>query len=116
MASTGNIFPGTGESNNGIGATAWSAPTAIVSDNATDASCNAAASSQYLVARNFDFSSIPAGATIVGITVRIEASESSGGTEALLARLQDETGTLVGSAKAAANEGNISGTAKAVYT
>ncbi len=112
MASTGNVFPATGENNAGIGATAWTSPTNIVSDNTTDASCNAAASSQYLVARNFDFSSIPAGATIAGITVRIEASESSAGTESLNAQLQNEAGTLVGSSKAAV----ISGTGKAVYT
>ena len=112
MASTGNIFAGTGENNAGIGATAWTNPSNVVSDNTTDATCNAAASSQYLVARNFSFSSIPVDSTILGITVRVEASEHSTGTESLNAQLQNDSGTLVGSSKAA----TISGTAKAVYT
>lgn len=111
MANTGNVFPGTGENNAGIGATAWTNPGNVVSDNATDATCNAAASSQYLVARNFGFT-LPAGSTINGVTVRIEASEHSGGTESLNARLQDDSGTLIGSSKAQ----TISGTTKAVYT
>ncbi len=116
MANTGNIFPGTGANDAGIGATAWVNPGNIVSDNTTDSTCTAAASSQYLVAKNFNFASVPTNATIAGILARIEASEHSGGTEALLARLQDEAGALTGTGKSAANEGNLSGTAKAVYT
>jgi hypothetical protein len=111
VASTGNVFAGTGENNAGIGATAWTNPGNIVSDNATDATCNAAASSQYLVARNYSFS-IPGDAKILGITVRIEASEHSTGTESLNAQLQNDSGTLFGSSKAA----TISGTTKVVYT
>jgi hypothetical protein len=116
MPNTGNFFPGTGENNAGIGATPWSTPTEITSNDTTDATCNAAASSQYLVARNFDFSSIPANAVINGVLVRVEASEHTAGTEALLAQLQNESGALVGSSKSQANEGPISGTTKAVYT
>ena len=112
MASTGNVFAGTGENNAGIGATAWTSPGNVVSDNTTDATCDAAASSQYQVARNFNFSAIPAGATIVGVTVRVEASEHSGGTESLNAQLQNESGTLVGSSQAQ----TLNGTTKAVYT
>lgn len=112
MASTGNVFAGTGENNAGIGATAWGTPGNLTADDATDTSCAAGASSNYLVARNFNFASIPAGATINGITVRIEASEHSAGTESLNAQLQDDTATLVGASKA----NTISGTAKAVYT
>lgn len=112
MASTGNVFPGTGENNAGIGATAWTSPGNIVSDNTTDATCNAAASSQYLVGRTYAFSSVPTNATIGGITVRIEASESSTGSETLNARLQDATATLVGNTKTA----SINGTGKTVYT
>lgn len=111
MAATGNVFAGTGENNAGIGATAWTNPGNLVSDNGTDATCNAAASSQYLVARNFGFT-LPANAVILGITIRVEASEHTTGTESLNARLQDESGTLVGSSKA----NTISGTTKAVYT
>jgi hypothetical protein len=112
VPSTGNIFPGTGENNAGIGATAWTNPGNILSDNATDASCTAGASSQYLVARNFSFGSIPSDAMIVGVTVRIEAAESSAGTESLNAQLQDASGALFGSSKS----NTISGTGAAVYT
>jgi hypothetical protein len=115
VANTGNVFCGTGESVDRAGLTAWTSPTAIVSDNATDATCNATGS-DYLVARNFDFSAIPASSTINGVLVRVEASEHSTGTEPLLAQLQDEAAALAGSSKATSNEGSISGTAKAVYT
>ncbi len=77
MASTGNVFAGTGENNAGIGLTAWTAPGNILSDDATDATCNATASSQYLVARNFSLLSVPVNATVDGITVRAECSEHS---------------------------------------
>jgi hypothetical protein len=111
VSSTGNIFPATGESVDRAGLTAWTNPGNVVSDNTTDATCNGAGS-DYLVARNFDFSVIPAGAAIAGITVRVEASEHSAGTEALSGQLQDETATLVGSSQPQ----TISGTGKAVYT
>ncbi len=112
MASTGNLFPGTGANDAGIGATAWVNPGNIVSDNATDASCTAAASSQYLVAKNFNFTSVPTNATIAGITVRIEAAESSTGSETLQIRLQNESAALAGSTKTA----SISGATPTVYT
>lgn len=112
MASTGNVFPGTGENNAGIGATAWSNPGNITADDVTNASCSAAASSQYLVARNFNFASIPDGSTINGVTVRIEAAESSPGAETLNIRLQDDAGALLGTGKTQ----SISGTSMTVYT
>lgn len=112
MANTGNIFAGTGENNAGIGATAWVNPGNVVSDNATDSTCTAAASSQYLVARNFNFAAVPVNATIDGIVVRIEASESSSGSETLNARIQDAAGALAGTGKTA----SINGTGKIVYT
>jgi hypothetical protein len=110
VASTGNIFAGTGENLAGIGATAWTNPGNIVSDNATDATNNGS-SSNYLVARNYGLS-VPVGATVVGITVRIELSEHSPGAETLNARLQDENGALIGSGKTA----SVTGTTKTVYT
>lgn len=109
--STGNVFPVTGENNAGIGATAWTTPANIVSDNNVTASCSAAASSQYLVARNFGFT-IPQNAKIIGITVRIAAAESSTGAETLNIRLQDESGTLFGTAKTQ----SINGTGETIYT
>lgn len=111
MPNTGNVFPGTGENNAGIGATAWTNPGNIVSDNATDASCTAAASSQYLVARNFSLG-VPTGLPILGVTVRIEAAETSAGTETLNAQLQNDSAALIGSSKTA----TISGTGATVYT
>jgi hypothetical protein len=110
VASTGNVFAGTGENLAGIGATAWTNPGNIVSDNATDATNNGS-SSNYLVARNYGLS-VPVGATVVGITVRIELSEHSPGSETLNARLQDENGALIGSGKTA----SVTGTTKTVYT
>lgn len=110
--SVGPVTCGTGENNAGIGATAWSNPGTISIDNATDATCNAGASSQYLVARNFDFSSIPDDAVIVGVIAEPEASEHSSGTESLNAQLQDASGTLFGSSKST----TISGTGKSLYT
>jgi hypothetical protein len=111
LVNTGNVLPSTGENNAGIGATAWVNPGNITTDNNVTSTCTAAASSQYLVARNFGFT-LPAGAVVKGITVRIAASESSTGSESLNARLQNETGTLVGNTKTA----SINGTGETIYT
>ncbi|CAL7961514.1 exported hypothetical protein [Gammaproteobacteria bacterium] len=111
LVSTGNVFPTSGTNDAGIGATAWVNPGNIVSDNTTDATCTAAASSQYLVGKTYSFT-IPQNAQITGITVRIEASESSTGAETLNGRLQDAGGALFGSTKTA----SINGTGKTVYT
>lgn len=37
---TGNVFPGTGSNDNGIGATAWTSPGNILADENTLASCS----------------------------------------------------------------------------
>lgn len=116
LLSTGNLFPDVGSNADRGGATDWTTPENIISDNATDATCASGASgSDYLIASDFDFA-LPAGSTINGVLVRVEASEHSPGTEPLLAQLQDETGTLFGSSKSTSNEGSVSGTGKAVYT
>lgn len=114
LANTGNVFPGSGTNVDRSALTAWTSPGEIVSDNTTDATCNAAGS-DYLVASGFGFT-LAAGSTINGILVRVEASEHTAGTEPLLAQLQDASGALVGSSKSTSNEGSISGTTKAVYT
>jgi hypothetical protein len=111
MPSTGNVFPGTGENNAGIGATAWTSPGSVTADDAATASCNAGASSQYLVARNFTFG-LPSNARIVGVTVRAEGTEGSAGTESVNAQLQDASGALFGSSQAQ----TFSGAGAAVYT
>lgn len=112
MANTGNIFPGTGTSVARGTNTDWTNPGNIVSNNATDATCSSGATgSDYLRASNFGFS-LAAGAVIQGVTVRVEASEHTSGTESLNVQLVDDAGVLIGASKAA----TISGTAKAVYT
>lgn len=115
MANTGNIFVGTGENLDRAGSNDWANPGNILSDDATDAIASGPGGSDYLIGRNCGFS-IPTGATITGVLLTVEASEHSGGTEALLAQLQDETATLIGTNKTNTNEGNISGTTKAIYT
>lgn len=111
LTSTGNTFPTTGENNAGIGVTAWTNPGNIASDNTADATCNAAASSQYLIGRNLGFI-LPASAQVKSITIRAEVSEHSGGTEQLNAQLQNASGALFGSSKSV----TINGTGKTVYT
>ena len=110
MASTGNVYPTVGESVDRSGLTAWTNPGNIVSDNTTDATCNAAGS-DYLVARAFSFS-VPYGSTILGITVRVEASEHSTNTEVLYLQLQGSDSALIG----VDGSVTVSGTTKAVYT
>jgi hypothetical protein len=112
--STGNTFPGSAQSTDRAASEQWGSATNILSDNATDATTSTGPS-DYLHAYNFGFA-IPTGATINGVLVRVEASEHSGGTEPLLAQLQDASGALFGSSKSTSNEGSISGTAKLVYT
>ena len=114
MANTGNVFPTIGEATaSGFGT--WTNPENIVSDDGVDATITTTgASGSLLIARGFGFS-IPTGSTITGVLVRIEASESAGGSEPLLAILRHSSGNL-GIAKAVANEGNISGASKSIYT
>jgi len=111
MSSTGFVFPGTGANDASIGATAWTTPGNITAADASDATCNAGASSQYLVAKNFGFA-IPSGASISGITVTASVSEHSAGTETFNARLQDDAGALTGTGKTA----SLNGTTKVTYT
>lgn len=99
MATTGNKFPTSGTSVDRAGATAWTNPGNVVSDNATDAT--AAVPTDYLVCTAFNFA-IPATATILGVTVRIEASETGSGSSDYIPQLiSAATPTLIGSAKSA---------------
>lgn len=112
MPNTGNLFPGTAESVARGAGTAWPTPSNVLSDDTTDSICASGGSgSQYLVCRNFGLS-LATGDTVGGITIRVEASEHSGGTEVLNAQLQDNTGALIGTAKTV----TLSGVAKAIYT
>ena len=83
MADTGWIFPGTAVGDRGAGDADWSNPDNIKIDDGSDASVNLGGGptedSRGLAASNFDFSSIPSGATIDGIEVRVEDYLVAGG-------------------------------------
>jgi len=111
MASTGNVFPTVGATVDRAGATAWTNPENVVSDNATDAT--AVVPTDYLVASGFGFN-IPSDATILGVTVRVEASETGTGTSNYVPQLHsDTTPTLIGSPKSAVT---VSGSTKVIST
>ncbi len=112
MASTGNKFPTVGANVDRAGSTAWTNPGNVVSDNASDATV--VVPSDYLVTSGYDFSAIPDGATIKGVTVRVEASESGGGDSSYIPQLHSNTTpTLIGSAKSAVT---VNGTTKVIST
>jgi hypothetical protein len=73
MADTGAQSPGTLANDAGIGSTAWSNPGNAASSNNSYATNACSGITNYLKATNFDFSSIPSGATIDGIKVEVEA-------------------------------------------
>jgi len=111
MASTGNVFPTVGATVDRAGATAWTNPGNVVSDNATDAA--AVVPTDYLVASGFGFN-IPSDATILGVTVRVEASETGTGSSNYVPQLHsDTTPTLIGSPKSAVT---VSGSTKVIST
>jgi hypothetical protein len=113
MASTGNVFPTTAANVDRAAATAWTNPGNVVSDNATDATNALTAQADYLVTSAYGFS-IPTNATIIGVTVRVEASESGGGDSSYIPQLHSATTpTLIGSAKGAVT---VSGTTKVIST
>lgn len=76
MPSTGAIIAGTGANLTGIGTVSWASPGNITASDDTRATTNVgvASVSNWLVATNFDFSSIPNDAAILGVTGTIEAS------------------------------------------
>jgi hypothetical protein len=80
MATTGEKFCGTGANYNDGGTTAWSDATNIVGDTNTTAATVGLSvngnTSQRLRGTNFGFD-IPVGATINGVTVKVEASSGS---------------------------------------
>jgi hypothetical protein len=99
MATTGNIFPTVGANVDRAASAAWTNPGNVVSDNGSNASV--AVPSDYLVTSAYGFT-LPANATIVGVTVRVEASETGGGNSNYIAQLHSATTpTLIGSAKSA---------------
>lgn len=111
MSSTGNVFPTVGASVDRAAATAWTNPGNVVSDNASDAT--AVVPTDYLVTSGYGFA-LPPDAIILGVTVRVEASESGGGASDYIPQLHsDTTPTLIGSAKGAVA---VNGTTKVIST
>jgi hypothetical protein len=97
MASTGNTFPTAAANVDRAGNAAWSTPTNVLSDNGTDTTV--AVPSDYLVTSAYGFT-VPALATINGVTVRVEATETGTGNSNYTPQLHsDTTPTLIGSAK-----------------
>lgn len=77
MPTTSAIIAGTGASLAGIGTSAWTSVSNITASDNTYANSLSvgAATSQWLVATNFDMSSIPSDAIILGITGTVEAKK-----------------------------------------
>lgn len=81
MADTGAVSPGTLANDSAVGTSAWTNPSKASTNNESYAAVNTGASSvttNYLKATNFDFSTIPSGATIDGITVSINRNTADG--------------------------------------
>ena len=92
---------GTGTNMTGLGTVAWNNPTSIyTSDNSISTTTLASTiTSNYLRASNFGFS-IPANATILGVTVNIERSADRSGIRDNVISLVNSSGTIVGNNKA----------------
>jgi hypothetical protein len=82
MPDTGFVLAGTGASEAYTGSdVAWSNPTRVTASDdsrATASLTSAGLESEYLKASGFDLSSVPGGATIDGVEVRVERSVGSG--------------------------------------
>jgi len=107
MSTTGAHFPGTGAawSVTPWDDQTWTNPGNIIADDTSYAQITAPAfdlnvRSYLLRASNFDFSEIPAGAIIDGITVRVCACYVNGSGSIDHVRLVDASGALVGDNKA----------------
>src|SRR3989304_1553377 len=104
MATAGPLYPGTITTEAGpAGEQDWRTPGNIGADDGAVAGIisplfDAGDHSYRLKAQNFGFT-IPAGATIDGITVEIDRRSDAGSAQDIEVRLYDSTGTLVGHAK-----------------
>ena len=97
QTTVGPNSPGTGANVTGQGTDAWSTPTNIYTANNSYATVSLAKNviSNYLRASNFGFS-IPANATILGITVNIERKSSGAGMRDNVVSLVNGAGAVVG--------------------
>lgn len=104
MATVGPNFPGTGSDDASIGTQAWSNPTRIQAEDASNATASGVAdvvkTTHYLKAVGFGFS-IPAGATILGILVETKRFCGTGSAHDSTVSLL-KAGSIVG-----ANRANI---------
>ena len=107
MATTGEVYPGSGSTTaeTPYDDNAWADPGYVVSDDGNAADITAANYdqndySQVLRAYNFDFSGIPSGATINGITVKVNCWYANGAADIVVAQLLDTAGALDGDNKA----------------
>ncbi|MDP2676648.1 MAG: DUF2341 domain-containing protein [bacterium] len=100
---TGWVPAGTGANDASVGTTVWTSPENITADNDTRASVSLGAeSSQYLYASNFNFSSVPDSAIIVGIETRRQAHQTSfAACQDSVLRLFNAAGTPAGNDKSA---------------
>lgn len=102
MPTTGNVFGFSGSTVDRAGATAWTNPTRVNVDDALGAT--AVTPTDYLIANSHAVNwsaTLPATATILGVTVRVEASETgTGSSDYILQLISDPAApTLIGSAK-----------------
>lgn len=112
MASTGNVFPTVGANVDRAGNAAWTNPGNVVSDNGSDTT--GVVPTDYLVTSSYGFSSIPDDAIILGVTVRVEASETGTGSSNFVAQLHSATTpTLIGASK---NSATVNGTTPTVQS
>jgi hypothetical protein len=119
MSSTGNIFPTVNANVDRAASGAWNLSTGnVFSDNAptatgTTGNVYVSVPADYLVTSGYGFA-LPAHATIVGVTVRVEAAETGGGSTSYIAQLHSATTpTLIGSAKSAVT---VNSTTATVYS
>jgi hypothetical protein len=101
LATTGFVLAGTGSNvDRGGTSNVWSNPGNITTDNAVTA--NATVPTDYLVCSNFNFASVPDGATIVGVTVRVQSHETGTSDSNYIPQLiSATTPTLIGAPKSA---------------
>lgn len=103
MASSGDTLGGTAASTatGAPGSDAWSNPNNALVDNASGATCatGAGSTTTWLHITNFNFSSIPDGSTINGITVKARVKCSSTNDWYIHTIRISNSGTLLGTAK-----------------
>lgn len=97
MASQGPLSPGTLANEASFGTPTWSDPANAAAEDGSSATVivGAGVSSQYLMATNFGFT-IPAGATIDGITVEIKKAEGDTGDDLTDSRVRIVKGGAIG--------------------